>query len=237
MKHLKRLLLSLLLLSATLNAEGIYATFTVEPLKEAKLAFIASGIVARVDVSIGDSVKKNEILASLENEDIKAMLEVSKTALKYAKKDYERQLKIKELIDEARFDGVANRYESAKNQLAYQQALYNKTFLKAPFDGVIYAKDIERGDAVSGMMLKTVFKIQSKTQRKLLVEFDQKNRADVKIGDTFTYSIDGDAQTYTGTISKIYPRANAKSRKIRAEVLTKNFIPGLFGDGYIQTKK
>ena len=237
MKHLNRLLLSLLLLSATLNAEGIYATFTVEPLKDAKLAFIASGIVSSVNVSIGDSVKKNEILASLQNEDIKAMLAVSKTALKYAKKDYERQLKIKELIDEARFDGVANRYESAKNQLAYQQALYNKTFLKAPFDGVIYAKDIELGDAVSGMMLKSVFKIQSQTQRKLLLEFDQKNRTAVKIGDTFTYSIDGDGQTYRGTISKIYPRANAKSRKIRAEVRTKNFIPGLFGDGYIQTKK
>jgi len=237
MKRINTLIIGLLLSLSALSANDVYATFTVQPLKDAKLAFIASGIVDKVNTDIGRSVKKGEILAKLENSDIKAMVDVSKTALKYAKKDYERQLKIKELIDEGRFDGVANKYESAKNQLAYQQALYNKTLLKAPFDGVIYAKDVEVGDAVSGMMLKTVFKIQSKTQRKLILEFDQKNRNFVKVGNTFTYSLDGDSKKYSGTISKIYPRADVKSRKITAEVKTKNFIPGLFGDGYIQVKE
>ncbi|MEA1983648.1 MAG: efflux RND transporter periplasmic adaptor subunit [Campylobacterota bacterium] len=237
MKTINKILLALILSLSTLNANDVYATFTVEPLKDANLAFIASGIVKKVNSDIGHSVKKGQVLGELENRDIKAMLEVSKTALKYAKKDYERQLKIKELIDEARFDGVANKYESAKNQLAYQQALYEKTFLKAPFDGVIYSKDVEVGDAVSGMMLKTVFEIQSKTQRKLILAFDQKNRNLVKVGSKFSYKIDGDEKTYTGTISKIYPRADSKSRKINAEVKTTSFIPGLFGDGQIEVKK
>lgn len=234
---MKKIILGLLLFSGLLNADNIYATFTVQPLQDAKLAFIASGIVSKVNVDVGSKVKKGAILAVLDNRDIKAMLEVSKTALKYATKDYERQLKIKNLIDEARFDGVAKRYESAKNQLAYQQALYDKTFLKAPFNGVIYEKDIEIGDAVSGLMLKTVFKIQSQTKRKLILEFDQKNRNSVKVGEIFTYSIDGDKKTFTGKISKVYPRADASSRKIKAEVKTQNFLPGLFGDGYISSKK
>jgi len=234
---MKKIILGLLLFSGLLNADNIYATFTVQPLQDAKLAFISSGIVSKVNVDVGSKVKKGAVLAVLDNRDIKAMLEVSKTALKYATKDYERQLKIKSLIDEARFDGVAKRYESAKNQLSYQQALYDKTFLKAPFDGVIYEKDIEIGDAVSGLMLKTVFKIQSQTKRKLILEFDQKNRNSVKVGEIFTYSIDGDKKTFTGKISKVYPRADASSRKIKAEVKTQNFLPGLFGDGYISSKK
>ena len=234
---MKKIILGLLLFSGLLNADNIYATFTVQPLQDAKLAFISSGIVSKVNVDVGSKVKKGAVLAVLDNRDIKAMLEVSKTALKYATKDYERQLKIKNLIDEARFDGVAKRYESAKNQLSYQQALYDKTFLKAPFDGVIYEKDIEIGDAVSGLMLKTVFKIQSQTKRKLILEFDQKNRNSVKVGEIFTYSIDGDKKTFTGKISKVYPRADASSRKIKAEVKTQNFLPGLFGDGYISSKK
>ncbi|MBT5934290.1 HlyD family efflux transporter periplasmic adaptor subunit [Sulfurimonas sp.] len=237
MQIINKTLLGLLLSLSLLNANDVYATFTVEPLRDANLAFIASGIVEKVNTDIGHSVKKNDVLAQLQNTDIKAMLEVSKTALKYAKKDYERQLKIKELIDEARFDGVANKYESAKNQFAYQQALYSKTFLKAPFNGVIYSKEIEIGDAVSGMMLKTVFQIQSQTKRKLILAFDQKNRNLVKVGSTFTYKIDGNSRIYVGSISKIYPRADSKSRKIRAEVKTINFIPGLFGDGYIQVKE
>ncbi|WP_457745078.1 efflux RND transporter periplasmic adaptor subunit [Sulfurimonas sp.] len=236
---MKKAFITLLMLISMLNAAQIYATFVVKPIQDANLAFISSGIVDKINVTVGSEVKKGEVLAQLENSDIKAMLEVAKTSYKYAKKDYERQLKIKSLIDEAKFDTVANKYEASKNQLAYQQALYNKTFLRAPFDGVIYAKEIEIGDAVSGMMLKTAFRIQSKTQRKLLLSFDQKNRNIVKIGDIFKYKIDGDGNGYSGKIFKIYPRANLDNRKIKAEVLTKNFIPGLFGDGYIisQIKK
>jgi len=234
---MKKILLTLLMFVSFANAAEVYATFLVHPLKDANLAFIASGIVDKINVSVGSKVNKGEVLAELENSDIKAMLEIARTTYKYAKKDYERQLKIKNLIDEAKFDTVANKYESAKDQLAYQQALYNKTFLKAPFDGVIYAKEIELGDAVSGMMLRTAFKIQSSSKSKLLLKFDQKSRNSVHVGDTFRYKIDGDNKTYEGKISKIYPRANFQDRKITAEVITKDFTPGLFGDGYIISKK
>ena len=202
---MKNLVITLLMLGSLLNAAETYATFVVKPMQEANLAFIASGIVKKVNVDIGSHVKKGAVLAELDNSDIKAMLEVTKTAYKYAKKDYERQLKIQNLIDEAKFDAVANKYESAKNQLAYQQALYNKTFLKAPFNGVIFAKELEIGDAVSGMMLRTVFQIQSTTKRKLLLSFDQKDRNLVKVGDTFKYKLDGDNKVYSAKISKIYP--------------------------------
>ena len=234
---MKKILLTLLMFVSFANAAEVYATFLVHPLKDANLAFIASGIVDKINVSVGSHVKKGQTLAELENSDIKAMLEVAKTSYKYAKKDYERQLKIKNLIDEAKFDAVASRYESAKNQLAYQQALYDKTFLKAPFDGVIYDKEIEIGDAVSGMMLRTAFKVQSASKRKLLLSFDQKERKSVHLGDTFKYKLDGDTKTYEGKIAKIYPRANFKDRKIKAEVLTKDFLPGLFGDGTIISNK
>jgi len=233
---MKKIAITLLTFVSLIHAAQVYATFTVQPLKDANIAFIASGIIHKIYVDVGSKVKKDEVLAELENSDIKAILAVAKTTYKYAKKDYVRQLKIKSLIDEAKFDAVANRYESAKDQLAYQQALYNKTFLRAPFNGVIYAKKIEIGDAVSGMMLRTAFKIQSVRKRKLLLSFDQINRKLVHVGDTFVYKIDGDDTKYTGIIFKIYPRANMQDRKIKAEVQTKDILPGLFGDGYIISK-
>ena len=234
---MKKIILGVLLSILSLSADGIYATFSVEATQDANLAFIASGIVKSVDADVGSKVKKGQVIASLENSDRKAMLEIAKTALKFAKKDYERQLKIKNLLDEAKFDGVAYKYENAKNQLAYQQTLYDKTFLKAPFDGVIYSKNIEVGDAVSGVRPQTVFQLQSQEQRKLLLEFDQKYRNSVKVGDIFHFSVDGDKRSYDAAITKIYPRANTQNRKIRAEVAVKNFMPALFGDGYIQLQR
>jgi len=229
-------ILSLLLLVMSLNAQEVYATFNVLADQSANLAFDASGIVKKVNVGISSEVKQGDILAVLENDDKYAMLESVKTTLKFAKRDYERQVKIKKLIDESKFDAYELKYESAKNKLSYEQALYDKTFLRAPFDGVIFFKDIEVGDTVSGMMLKTVFKIQTLKKRKLVLEFDQKYHKSVKVGQTFKYSVDGDGTQYKGVISKIYPQANSDNRKIKAEVVAESFMVGLFGDGYIITK-
>ena len=230
---MNKILLGLIGVVFSLSAGEVYATFNVEAKESASLAFDASGVVKVVHTDISTAVKKGEILASLDNSDKRASLDIAKTALKFAKKDYDRQLEVKKLIDESKFDSYALKYENAKNQLAYQQALYNKTFLKAPFDGVIFFKEVEVGDTVSGMMLKTVLKIQSESERKLILEFDQKYHSSVKVGDKFNYTLDGDNKTYSGVISKIYPFANSANRKIKAEVKATNFIVGLFGEGYI----
>ena len=232
---MRKIIIGLFVAIFTLSGDEIYATFNVEAQKSANLAFISSGIVEKVNVDIGSVVKENDVLASLESSDIKAMLESSEITLKYAKKDFERQVKIKNLIDEGKFDTFAYNYENAKSLLVYQKALYNKTFLKAPFDGVIYEKDIEIGDAVSGMMLKTVFKIQSVNKRKLVLEFDQKHNQIVKKGQTFRYSVDGDKKVYEALILRVYPHANSSNRKIKAEVMAEGFMVGLFGDGFIIT--
>jgi len=230
---MKKIVLTLLTLVSFLQAQNIYATFNVIAQKKAELAFTASGIVKDVNVDIGSIVKKNQTLASLDNSDIKAMLDKTQIVLKFAKRALERQEKIKKLIDASKYDKVLGNYENAKASVAYQQALYDKTILKAPFEGVIYDKSIEVGDAVSGMMLKTVFKIQSLHARKLILEFDQKYHGIVKAGQKFRYKVDGDAKTYTGTISKVYPYADFSNRKIKAEVKAKDFTVGLFGDGMI----
>ncbi|MEN4053133.1 MULTISPECIES: HlyD family efflux transporter periplasmic adaptor subunit [Sulfurimonas] len=231
---MKKILLALVTFISLTQAEDVYATFNVIAAKDAKLAFVAGGIVNSVNADIGSVVKKDTVLATLDNDDIKAMLANSKSSLKFAKRSLERQEKIKKLIDEGKFDKVLSSYENAKNAVAYQQALFEKTYLKAPFNGIIYYKNIEVGDAVSGMMLKTVFKIQSQHARKLILEFDQKYHNIVKTGQKFRYHIDGDSQEHIGSITKVYPHADISNRKLQAEVLTQDVMVGLFGDGFIE---
>jgi len=243
----KKFLIGLIALAASLSAQEIYATFNIEADKSANLAFYSSGIIDKVYVDVAISVKKGDKLVELQNDDLKASLRMAKATLseaqvtlKFAKKDYDRQLLIKDLIDEAKFDQYALVYErakvavaSAKANLAYQQSLLDRTVVLAPFDGVIFEKSVEVGDVVSGMMLRTIFKIQSKKERKLIFEFDQKYWKTVKVGDSVKYTVNGDEKTYKGKISKLYPHANSDNRKIKAEVKASDFVVGLFGDGYI----
>ena len=219
-----------------LNAEDIYATFDIEAQQSASLAFSSSGIIGKMNVDIGSVVTQDDLLAELINDDIKAMVEVSKIALKYAKSDYERQEKVKQHINQSLFESFVYKYDNAKVQLRYQETLLDKTYLRAPFDGIITAKKLEVGDVVSGQMITEVFDIQSLKERKLILKFDQKYHNKVKVGDRFEYKVDGDERLYSGTIYKIYPTIDSKSRKMLAEVKAQDFPVGLFGDGYIKSK-
>jgi RND family efflux transporter MFP subunit len=234
MIQFKNLIVGLMLSFTALQAGEIYATFNVEAEQSANLAFTTSGTVNKVNVSIASEVKKGEVLSSLDNAEIKVALNIATTALKYAKRDYERQAKVKKLLDASRFDTYAFKYENAKAQAVYQQVLLDKTVLKAPFGGVIYEKSIEVGDVVSGAMVRTVLKIQSLKKRKLVLEIDQKYWKVIKPGLTFRYKVDGDDREYQGKISKVSPYADDANRKIRAEVESEGFTPGLFGEGSIE---
>jgi RND family efflux transporter MFP subunit len=242
-------IIGLMSLVLAMNAGEIYANFHTEAVKSANLAFDASGVVKKVYVDVSSAVKKGDKLAELYSDDTKASLDIAKASvasaevtLKFAQKDYERQVLIKHLIDEAQFDKYAQNFESAKAaligakaNLAYKQALYDKTTIYAPFDGVIFEKTVEVGDVVNGMMLRTVFKIQSQDERKLVLALDQKYWKSVKVGQSFKYSVDGDTEQYEGKITNVYPHADNDNRKLNAEVQAKGFIVGLFGNGYIHT--
>ena len=233
---MKKIVWSVIGLVVGLQAGEVYATFSVEAQQSAQLAFSASGIVEKVTVDIGSVVKQDEVLATLESDDINASLQMAKTQYKYAKKDFERQLKVKHLIDAASFDMYASKYENAKDQVILQQALFDKTVLKAPFEGIVFWKELEKGDTVSGAMIRTVLKLQSLHARKLILSFDQKYWKEIKAGDTFTYTLDGDTREYTGKIVKVYPYADAQNRKMQAEVHAKDLPVGLFGSGTITTQ-
>ena len=244
---MKKILIGLMVMFLSLQAEEVYTTFKVHADQKADLAFDASGAVNKVYVEVSSVVKKGDVLAELHNDDLKASLQIAKAALndakvslKFAKRDYDRQVKVKHLIDESKFDVYALAYEradvrfkQATAQLAYQQALLNKTKLRAPFDGIIFDKSVEIGDVVSGMMLRTVFKVQSLNKRKLIIAFDQKYWKRIKLGQKYKYSVDGDKQVYEGVISKIHPAVNEDNRKINAEIKSEKFVVGLFGEGYI----
>ena len=111
--------------------------------------------------------------------------------------------------------------------------MYNKSILRAPFDGVIAEKKIEVGDGVGGTST-TLFRLVS-AEKKLVLQFDSKHLAKIKVGDSFEYAIDGTGAKQSVIIYKIYPTIDKSTRKATAEASAPNYLkPGLFGDGFIK---
>jgi len=88
---MKKMIFSFMLLILNMQAEEVYATFSVQADQSANLAFTSSGIVNNISVDVATIVKKDDILAQLQNADLKAALNIASTSLKYAKREYDRQ--------------------------------------------------------------------------------------------------------------------------------------------------
>lgn len=244
---MKKIILALFVCFGALFGEDVYAVFDVEASKKATLSLDATGIIKEIKVDVGSRVSESELLLELNNAEERLSVELSEIALNKAslayeqsKKTFERYVSLKDLIDKEQYE----KYELDKNQkeqdflnakssLELAKIRLQKTILKAPFNGVISAKYLEKGDSIVGMQATKAFEIVNFDEVKLIVSFDEKYWKKVKKGTVFKYRADGDSKEYTGEISKVYPTIDPKTRKMKAEVIAKNLTPGLFGDGYL----
>jgi RND family efflux transporter MFP subunit len=245
---MKKIVVSALLLGTMAFAEEIYATFSVKADKEADLVLSSTGLVQKIYVDVGDSVKKGEVLLELDNDDLQTSLvlaqkqiDLAEVNLRFAKKAYERFVQVKDVVDEEMFDQYDSGYEraaiqlaDAKANLAYKKSLFEKTRLKAPFSGVIASREIELGDGVSSAKMETLFSLITPQKQKLIVSVDEKYWQKLKVGQTFSYVVSGSDQQHTGKISKIYPSIDDKLRSVTVEVPATALKVGLFGHGTIK---
>ncbi|WP_095278315.1 efflux RND transporter periplasmic adaptor subunit [Helicobacter sp. 11S02629-2] len=230
-----RILLITLMCASLAMAEQVYAIFNVAAVRDSNLALNSAGIVDKIDVDVGSKVKKGDILLSLNNKDKLANLNGAKSQYDFAKAQYERYQRSGTAVDKNTLEQNYSNYKNLESAYNYNMALYNDTILKAPFDGVIASKNTELGNGVQGVST-TLFRLVS-DQKKMIIQFDSKYVKDVKVGDTYKYSVDGDGNFHEAKIYKIYPTIDANTRKVTAEALIDdNAQPGLFGDGYILVK-
>ncbi|MCI6216996.1 MAG: HlyD family efflux transporter periplasmic adaptor subunit [Helicobacter sp.] len=216
-------------------SENIYAIFNAQAIKDSNLSLGNSGIVTQIFVDVGSVVKKDDTLLELFHQDQLAQIESIRQQYVFNKKQYERYKKSGGAVDKNTLEKYYADYKRSESDLAYQEALLSKSILKAPFDGVIAYKYVELGDGVTANNTELFRLISNKV--KIVLEFDFKYINQVKVGDTFEFSIDGANSKQIATIDKIYPTASESNRKVKAEAFVEDIIPGTFGDGYIKTQQ
>ena len=125
-----------------------------------------NGKILTLPVDIGDRVKKDSVLFTLDDQDLQTdrsskliEIEAAKLQLEKAKRDYERskQLYADKLISQELFEDTKTQYELARNALdRADKALHlveyqlTKTKILAPFDCTVLTRPVSVGQAVSG---------------------------------------------------------------------------------------
>ena len=145
----------------------------VKPVDQTLLSFAVGGTVEKVQVRLGDRVKKGDVLAELDQQpfilavrDSEAELSKTQAAVIERRENYERIAALYESnnaskaeLDEARasFDSAKSQVRAAEAQLGLARRDLRKTILRAPYRGVISVRKIEpfmeiaRGEAIFGL--------------------------------------------------------------------------------------
>ncbi len=199
----------------------------------ADLSLEVAGVVDTITFNSGDDIEQGKLLLKLRADDDVAKLESLRAVAQLNEIIYERDQKQFKMqaVSQATLDTDAANLKNAKAQVAQQQAILDKKFLRAPFDGHLGIRAVDLGQYLSAGT--TIVTLQALDP--IFVDFfvPQQSVDQVRLGQTITVKVDAfRGQTFTGEISALNPKVDSGSRNVEIRATLQNpehkLLPGMY---------
>ena len=230
---------SVVKVEATTN-ERLTLPGTLQGVLEAQIYARTNGYVKKWFKDIGSSVKKGEVLASLDLPDIARQVDEAVANYELAKSAYVRwrQLRIDDAVSQQELDEKTSAYrqtEAALKRIREQQRFGQ---VLAPFDGIVTRRNINVGDLVnagnsgSAQALFTV--VQADTLR-LYVYVSQDRASLIQVGDSVDIiQSDKPNEKIKGRIVRTAGAIDSGSRTMQVEIEVPNANRALMPGAYVE---
>jgi membrane fusion protein (multidrug efflux system) len=212
---------------------------TLEAENEVDIIARVAAPVVELRTEEGMAVRKGQVLARLEEDELRARLEISRVALKEAELAHERArlLNEQQLISAEEFEQTSNRFETAKAQLEGDEILINYTVIKAPFDGLIVARYVDLAQQVA--VNSPLFRISDFDPLLCPIQVAERELPMLATGQPAYVQVEawGD-ERFQARVLRISPVVDAATGtiKVTLEVQSqKKLRPGMFTRAYLQT--
>jgi RND family efflux transporter MFP subunit len=236
---------SALLISTSQSNAVLTASGYVVAQRKAAIASKGTGRLVYLGVVEGDKVKLNQIIARIEDSDIKAQLEQAKANLKMAEADlkdalnnYERQKKLFQSgsTTQIELDAAESRYlkvlaaiEVAKAMVLTSEVALENTLIRAPFNGTVLTKNADIGEIVApfGASVNSksaVVTIADMTSLQVEADVSESNIQRIAAGQECEITLDAYPNIhYAGYVDKIVPTADRSKATVMVKVGFKNY--------------
>lgn len=212
----------------------VKATGVIKPRvgAEVRVGSRISGVVQRLYVQIGDTVRKGQLLAQLDERDLvarrneaQAALQQSEVTLAYAKSDAERKralaafgglapsdLDVAEravAVAEKQVNGAHASLDFATTQLAY-------TRIVAPIAGVVASVSTQEGETVAASFAAPTFlTLLDPSRLEVRAYVDETDIGRIRMGQKAQFTVDtyGD-HPFAGRITDVYPKAEIRDNVV-----------------------
>ncbi|MDE5891209.1 MAG: efflux RND transporter periplasmic adaptor subunit [Bacteroidales bacterium] len=199
---------------------------TVEAYVKNNIAPQTVGRIQKINVEVGDFVKAGQVVAEID----KVNLQQAELQLKNNEIEYQR---LKGLYDagglsKSDLDAIELAYNVSKT--TYENLLEN-TVLRSPIDGVITARNYDKGDMFS--MGQPIYTVEKIVPVKLYVGISESDYTKIKKGDTVEITVDAfPGKTFYGKVNRLNPTIDAATHTFDVEVVVDNnyrsLRPGMY---------
>jgi macrolide-specific efflux system membrane fusion protein len=200
---------------------------------EVKVGARISGRVEKLYANIGDIVKKGQLIARIEQEDLKARVNEAKMNLKVveanldlAQKNLQRMqnLYAKDFVSKDKVDVAERDYNATTAQLNQikETIKYNETQMSyaniyAPISGVIASVTTQQGETVSASSLNvpTFVTIVDLNRLEIYAYVDETDIGKIKPGLDATFTVDSfPEKDFKGKVTAVYPKATIQDNVV-----------------------
>ena len=214
----------------TAQAEDVDITNTftsnIEPFAVNNIVSQTAGRIVSIRAEVGDQVRKGQLLATMDD------VNLAKTRMQYVN-DSTELARLTELYN---IGAVAQAdYDMAKLALNITKKTYNNlaenTYLRSPINGVVTARNYDKGDMYS--MTQPIFVVQQIQPVKMLINVSESLFTQVNQGMEFDITVESyPGETFQGKVNLIYPTVSATTHTFPVEVICQNadqrLRPGMF---------
>ena len=201
-------------------------TSTIQPYVKNNIVPQTAGRITKINVEVGDKVKKGQILAEID----KVQLQQAQLQLHNAEVELGRLKALYEAggLSKSDLDAIELQYNVAKTQV---QNLIENTTLLSPIDGVITARNYDAGDMYA--MSAPIFTVEQIKPVKMLVAVSESDYSKVSKGDNVVIKAEAFPElSFDGKVERIYPTVDPSTRTFNVEVVIPNnystLRPGMF---------
>ena len=206
------------------------------PFQQSKIAFEITGRISSIYVDIGDRVKKDDVLAKLDDSEVNANLEQAVARLDLANQVLNRfeDLRKKGFISIQDFDKAKSEYLVAKSQVKFFEVKKSQTILRAPYDGFIQNRFVDEGTVINGS--NPILEILDANKVEAHVSIPENLVNNLEVSNDYTFEIG--QEKAIGKFKRLAPMsASGSNSRLAIFEFSDFFIPGSVIDLIIKIKK
>ena len=229
---------------------------SLAPLNSATIKSKVSGVVEATTVQEGQAVTAGQVLARIDQADLRARLQQQQAMLDEAqaklslatKNENNSQALLKQkYISQNAYDSTQNSVDLARANVKSAAAMVeiarialNDGVIKAPISGVVSKRHVQAGEKLAPDM--PVYSIVNLAELTLEAQVPASEIPRVKVGQDVKFKVDGfQGREFTGKVARINPATEAGSRAMLVYIAVRNddsaLRAGMFAKGSIVTDR